>query len=418
MSNSSELSGNSIKSSSKYIILILLFLGWCIGNLDRFAINYAIVGIAKDFHLNASLQGLVMSSFFIGYAIMQIPGGWLADKYGPKKVMMVIVFVWSLFTGLTGLAWSFIALVTFRLVFGLSEGSFFPTASKSIAQVFPQKQQGKAISILLVSGLIIAAVSSVLFAWIIGSVGWRALFFMIGAFGIVIIILFIFFFKLPQVEQTEAIVGGKKKGSLREVVKNPVIWCMFLAGFSATLIMWGVNSWVPSYLVKARGLTLMQAGKMQVMPILFAVSGQLFIGYLIDKMKTNTVKITAIIMAVLCAISLFVMYKTPSLTSFIIFEGIAIACACSATVVQSNLIMRRVPQRIVATSMGLYNLGSQIGGFTAPLAMGIIVDANKGSFGPSFLFLTIGATIGAIAFLATFLDRKQPSIADVKAVVQ
>ncbi len=68
------------RSNWKYVILFLLFLGWSLGNLDRFIINYAILDISKDLHLNASSTGIILSSFFAGYALMQIPGGWLAES--------------------------------------------------------------------------------------------------------------------------------------------------------------------------------------------------------------------------------------------------------------------------------------------------------------------------------------------------
>ena len=81
--------------------------------MDRMVMSYAVVQIGKEFNLNASLIGLVLSSFFIGYAIMQIPGGWLADRFGSRKVLLVIVFVWSIFTGLTGSAWSLLSLLIY-----------------------------------------------------------------------------------------------------------------------------------------------------------------------------------------------------------------------------------------------------------------------------------------------------------------
>ncbi|MDA6161833.1 MFS transporter, partial [Escherichia coli] len=75
----------------KYIIIILLFLGWSIGNFDRFFMNYAILGISKDLQLSASQTGIVLSSFFAGYALMQIPGGWLADRFGFRKIIITAV---------------------------------------------------------------------------------------------------------------------------------------------------------------------------------------------------------------------------------------------------------------------------------------------------------------------------------------
>jgi len=90
------------RKNMRFVIIGMLFLGWSLGNFDRFIINYAILGISEDLELSASLTGIVLSSFFAGYALMQIPGGWLADRFGFRKVLIIAVFLWSIFTVLTG----------------------------------------------------------------------------------------------------------------------------------------------------------------------------------------------------------------------------------------------------------------------------------------------------------------------------
>ena len=94
-----------MKNKKRHMILGLLFLGWCLSYLDRMAMNVGIVEIAKDFNLSPSVMGIVLSSFFAGYAIMQLPGGWLADKFGSRKVITISILLWSLFTILTGMAY-------------------------------------------------------------------------------------------------------------------------------------------------------------------------------------------------------------------------------------------------------------------------------------------------------------------------
>ena len=123
-------------------ILALLFLGWALGNLDRYIMNYAVLSITEDLNLSASSTGLLLSSFFAGYAIMQLPGGWLADRFGARKVLITSVIMWSIFTGLTGAAWSMVSMVIIRFLFGIGEGGFQPASSKIISQVFPARETG------------------------------------------------------------------------------------------------------------------------------------------------------------------------------------------------------------------------------------------------------------------------------------
>ena len=164
-------------SKTKYgpnpkMIIALLFMGNLVSALDRFMINYGIVYISDDLKLNASSTGLILSIFFLGYAIMQIPGGWLADRFGAKLVLFISIIGFSIFTGLTGLAWSFASIVAIRFVFGLAEGSFFPAGAKTISITFPQEKRSGAMSIFLsaltVAGIatpILASVFLVQFGW-------------------------------------------------------------------------------------------------------------------------------------------------------------------------------------------------------------------------------------------------------------
>src|SRR4051812_42806280 len=90
-----------LEKKARNVLVVLLFSGWAIGNLDRYLMNYAIVYIGEDLSLTNTETGLVLSSFFLGYALMQMPGGILADRFGAKRVLLAAVIIWSIFTGLT-----------------------------------------------------------------------------------------------------------------------------------------------------------------------------------------------------------------------------------------------------------------------------------------------------------------------------
>lgn len=404
---------NSVESINKNLILTLLFLGWCVGNLNRFSINYAILGISKDFVLSASTQGFIMSSFFLGYALMQVPGGWLADKFGPKNVLVSSILTWSLFAVLSGMAWSSSSLIAFRFLLGLSLGAFYPTAVKTISQVFPRNEQGKAISIFLVSGVIISVISSILFAWIIGKMGWHALFYIIAVTGVIMAAIYLPILKLPVTIQNVVEIqdtNNPKNSALKQVIKVPFVWSMCLAGFCVSLITWGINSWIPTYLVQARHLSLMTAGKWQMMPAILGLFAMLASGFLTDKLRMETVRTSTIVLSILVAFSIFIMFRTSSLTLFFILEGITIACVTALFVIINSMIMKQFSSEVTGSAIGLVNFGSQAGSFTAPFVIGIIVDANKGSFDMTFLFLTAIAILCVVAFGTAYLKSPRSSI--------
>src|SRR5438128_517013 len=106
---------DKIKAPNGNNILLALYFTWIVSYIDRTTINLSIVQMGKDLSLDASQLGIILSSFFFGYALIQIPGGWLADRFGSRKVIVVAVLMWSIFTGLTGFAWSLTSLLLIRL---------------------------------------------------------------------------------------------------------------------------------------------------------------------------------------------------------------------------------------------------------------------------------------------------------------
>ena len=173
-----------VKNNKRHLILALLFLGWCLSYLDRMAMNVGIVQIAKDFNLSPSVMGVVLSSFFAGYALMQVPGGWLADKFGSRKVIVVAIVFWSVFTVFTGMAWSLMSMIIIRFMFGLGEGGYPAASSKAIADVFPKEERPSAQTTMMSSnslgGVIAPLIATPLLVWI----GWQNLFMVIGVLGV------------------------------------------------------------------------------------------------------------------------------------------------------------------------------------------------------------------------------------------
>jgi sugar phosphate permease len=116
------------------ITVVILFVAWMIDYVDRLVIATALPGIGREFGLDHSQQGLLLTAFFVTYALFQFPGGLMADKIGPKLTMFVAMVAWSAFTGLTGLATSFGMLLVIRVLFGVTEGIFPGAAMKAVTE--------------------------------------------------------------------------------------------------------------------------------------------------------------------------------------------------------------------------------------------------------------------------------------------
>lgn len=397
---------NEITKKSRNVILALLFLGWSLGNLDRYIMNYAVVSITGDLQLDASSTGIILSAFFLGYAIMQIPGGWLADKFGAKRVLLMAVIMWSIFTGLTAIAWSLTAMIVIRFLFGIGEGGFQPSSSKIIATIFPKEERGRAMSIMLTSGGIVSLIVPLLAAYLLGTIGWRMMFIIIGAIGAIIAFLYWKSIKLPQEEA--AIAGTENttnKVNFKELLKTPLMWNLIIAYFCIYAVNWGLVSWIPTYLQKNRGLDLMSIGWAQTIPAITTIIGVYGSGYIIDKLPKGMEKVLGSISCAVIGLLLYLMFTAKTVSLFIGYQTVVSIFIAFVITLLPVIVLKKLPSSITGSAMGIANTGGQLAGFVTPMAIGFMVDAFNGSFDAAFWML-IGFALICIVSLVTLNDQK------------
>jgi len=398
---------NSVTKKSRNLILALLFLGWSLGNLDRYIMNYAVVSITGDLSLDASSTGIILSAFFLGYAIMQIPGGWLADKFGAKRVLLMAVIMWSIFTGLTAVAWSLTAMIVIRFLFGIGEGGFQPASSKIIATIFPKEERGRAMSIMLTSGGIVSLIVPLLAAYLLGTIGWRMMFIIIGAIGAIIALFYWKYIKLPQEQavQVERDENVSPKVSLKELFKTPLMWNLIIAYFCIYAVNWGLVSWIPTYLQKNRGLDLMSIGWAQTIPAITTIIGVYGSGFIIDKLPRGMDKVLGSISCAVIGILLYLMFTAKSVSLFISYQTVVSIFIAFVITLLPAIVLKKLPSSITGSAMGVANTGGQLAGFVTPMAIGFMVDAFNGSFDAAFWML-IGFAAICIISLLTLNDQK------------
>ncbi|GLC88386.1 MFS transporter [Lysinibacillus piscis] len=382
----------------KYVIIIMLFLGWSLGNFDRFIINFAILDIAKEFNLTESLTGIVLSSFFAGYALMQIPGGWLADRFGYRKILILTVLVWSIFTALTGAAWSLISLVIIRFLFGVGEGSFFPSASKGIANWFPVKERSKAMSFMLISGSLMGVVAPLVGTRLMETIGWRSIFYIVGGLGIFFALAYFFFLTERKSAETVATVQAPQtKAPLRTVLKSLTIWQLFIAYFSLYIVNWGLMAWMPIYLSKAKGLDLSAVGTYSAIPPIAGIFAVLVSGYILDKMPQGKDRLVGGIAALVAGGFLILMSTAPDMITFTIYQCVVTAMLSFNIILITTVPLKTLPDTMIGTTNGFINTGAQLAGVLAPTLIGFLVEASGGSYTAAFIMLISFSVVCAIA---------------------
>jgi len=182
-------------TQKRYLLIFLLFILTAITFMDRICISTASDMIMADLRISPQIMGYIFAIFAFSYSLFQIPSGWFADKYGPKKVLTFVVSFWSFFTALTGMAWNAISMLFFRFFFGVGEAGAFPGATRAVYNWVPVKERGIANGIYHSGARFGAALSLVFMPWLINLVGWRWMFIINGLIGFFWITVWLIWFK-------------------------------------------------------------------------------------------------------------------------------------------------------------------------------------------------------------------------------
>lgn len=366
--------------------------------------SVAIISISKEFHLNPTQGGMVISAFFLAYAIMQLIGGWLTDKYGSKKIILISLLIWSIFTIFTGFAWSFVSLIIIRFLFGIGEGSFPTASSVALAENFPKEERGRAKGFLSASTQIGSLISVLLAAVLIQSIGWNKMFFMFGALGFVF--LFLLWKYLPdRVQQT----GPKKQQvSYLQVLKTPAAWMLMLIYFGMSMVNWGLNSWLPSYWVNVRGLELVKTGFISMLPMMCSILAIAISSWLVDKIKPGKEKYIIITGAIIGIIALYLTMNATTVALALTFLCFAYFGLGLLSVVLA-LPLKYFPQNTMGSTVGIMYFGGQMAGTIAPTVIGYTITIFNGSYNAAFILLMGSLGISIIAsILIKLKSNEQP----------
>ncbi|MDF2036562.1 MFS transporter [Cytobacillus oceanisediminis] len=392
--------GNSVNASKSTMILSILYFGWIVSYIDRTAVSLSIVQIGEDLSLDASKLGIVLSAFFMGYALMQIPGGWLADRFGSRKVIVTAVLFWSIFTALTGLAWSLTSLILIRFLFGIGEGGYPAASTKAISDYFPADKRTKAQSTMMSSNALGAALAPIICAPLLAWLGWRHVFWVISLLGIIVVIWFLLSTKHSGKYSVSDKAHKPNKEEYLQLLRNTYLWKVLLVFFFINIPNWGIMSWMPSYLMQVHGIDLKSVGLISAVPVLFLTIGMIISGRIINKVGANA-KYGVIAGILILGVSLYLITLSASIVQVIIYQCIAFTFMSFVMSFIFTLPHRIMEQKVVGTAFGILNFGGQAAGIFSPMIMGALIASTGGSYKSAFLFLTVCCLIAA--FIACLL---------------
>ena len=386
------------KRTNKYVILGILFLSWVIGNFDKVAINVAAIPITKEFDLTPQYMGMIMSAFFLSYSVMTLLGGILADKYGHRKVLTTIMGLWSGFTALTGAAWNFYSMVAIRFIFGAAEGGFGPASSVTVAEVFPKEQRGRAKSFLVSASVIGSGLGALVTTALMVAYSWRMAFFVFGILGLILTVLFYVFIRVHKgsaEEADQAAAAAATKFSLKNVAKVPMVLQLGLIYFGAGVVNWGLTSWMPSYWVNVRGLSMLKMGAVMALPAIAMFVFMQVSGFILDKYAAGREKWVLLAGALGVALFIYLMMGASTINEAIIYSVLAFTCMAFISSTVFVLPLKYLPMGMIGSATGFINFMQQVAGIIAPTVMGFLLTRFAGSYVPVFYFV-----IGSVVFSA------------------
>ncbi len=392
--------------------------------IDRVCISMAAPSIQRDLGLSPIQMGWAFSVFGWSYALFEVPGGWLADRMGPRRVLMRIVIWWSFFTAATGWAWNFSSLIVTRTLFGAGEAGAFPNMTRIFTTWLPTKERDRAQATLWLASRWGGALTPLLVAYILQYISWRRAFEVFGVLGVIWAIAFYWWFRddpatHPSVNSAELALlppareTAPVKGALpwRLLISKPAVWLLCAQYACLAYGWWFYVTWLPTYLRTARGTSIEMSALLAGLPLLMGGIGCLISAAIIPRLARSIgsvararriVAITGFLGAS-ASIMVFTRIQDPRLGMLVLgFAGLF-----------NDLVMPAawagcmdVGGRYAGTVAGSMNMMGSIAGALSPLVVGYLLAFTNQDWTLTFYVSAAIYSLGAVCWI--FLDAHTP----------
>ena len=415
---------SSSPTRARHIVIAFAVALAIITYVDRVAISVAVPFIRQDLGLTPVQMGWALAAFAWAYALFEIPGGWMGDRIGPRRVLMRIVLWWSVFTAATGWAWNGMSLIVIRGMFGAGEAGAFPNLTRVFTTWLPVKERERAQATLWMATRVSGAFTPVLVATLIGAIGWRRTFEVFGLIGVVWAILFYRWFRdtpgehpavnqaelalLPPARDTAIAHGGVPFGL---IFSRPSVWLLSIQYMCLAYGWWFYVNWLPTDLRDARGASLRMGALLAGLPLLLGGLGCLVSATIIPRLAraTGSVSLARRIVAITgflgasASIFVFTGVEDPRRAMLVLgfagfFNDFVMPAAWASTI--------DIGGRYSGTVSGAMNMMGSIAGAVSVTVVGYLLMATGGDWTMTFYISSAIYFVGAICWL--FLDSHTP----------
>jgi MFS family permease len=410
-----------IVKTQRWAIALLVF-GGALNYIDRATLSVANKLIQEELGIPVGKMGLLISAFLWAYAFAQLPVGGLIDRYGPRKMLGLGLFFWSLAQAAGGLVNGFGVFIAARFALGVGEAPLFPGGARVVRDWFGVRERGFATGLCQAAGSAGNFIALPLLTYLMLILSWRWMFIIVGSAGIVLAFVWWAIHRDPSEvsltrDETAYLTEGDENATSqppsfaqwRQLFAHKTTWGMIAGFFGNIYILWLYTGWLPYYLEHERHMTVADVGKLAGIPYFFGCVGAIVGGWLCDLLAKHgwepiagrKMLISSALFAT-AACTLGTAYA-PSNAAVITFVSISLFLIYIAASSSWATVPIAAPSQFTGSLGSIQNFGGYLGGALAPAVTGFIVE-RTGSFSQAFLLSAGLSVVSACAYL--FLVRK------------
>ena len=425
---SAPLQRTAPRSRVRWMVVTLMWLAIAINYIDRTVLSAAAPHLIRDLDIPIAMMGVVMSAFFWSYALLQIPAGWFADRFGHKMGLGLSVAWWSVATSATGLASGFLSLFSLRVALGVGEAGAYPANAGITSKWFPDRERATVSGLFNSASKFGGAVAMPLVVWMIALMDWRLTFVAIGLVGVVWSVVWWWFYaetpeqhRMISPAEVAYIRDGQatRHGTDRvipikwyELLRYRNIVAMCLGFFTINYISYFFITWLPTYLVKQRGMGMLEMGFVAALPLLCGLVSEILAGWASDRIVgAGWLSLTATRkLFLLGGLTMALCIGLAALTSSVVLTVLLLCVAKAGTTTAASQVWAMpgdvAPKNMAGVIAGTQNMVSNFGGVIGPMVTGFIVAAT-GSFTAALLFSAFIGFLGILNY-AFLLGKIEP----------
>jgi MFS family permease len=400
----------------RWAVIGVLSLGMVIAYVSRsaLAVPLALPEFIRTFHLSITDRGVLNSAFFWTYAVLQIPAGWVVDRYGVKLPYFLGFAIWCLASASTALTRSIPQLIVVQVVLGAGQAVVAPASYRWIRYHFVEKERGLAVGLYMTGTKIGPAVGAPLAAWLIGMYDWRVMFVLIGLGGLIWLVPWMLLVKNDDRQIERAAV--KKDGTLPipfgRIMASPVIWGTIVASFSYMYFVYFCMTWMPAYFMERRHLSL---GKMGLYTF-FSFGGMAVIatlaGLAADRLigrghNPVTVRKWFTIAGFSIATTELIGARATSLETALVFAVVSLSGLGLATANYWALTQTLIPGAAIGRISGIQNCACSVAGIVAPILTGWLLQ-KTGNYEAPMMAVLVALLAGVLSYLFLIREKYAP----------